>query len=367
MELLHLHSLEGHSDRAWSLAWSPDGSHLASCSEDKTVRIWSSSSHTPSTDTSWYCSAVLEDGHTRTIRSVCWSPCSRFLATASFDATTAIWQRHPPHLSSAQDGDHADATWEQVATLEGHENEVKCVAFSPDGSLIATCGRDRTVWIWETIPGNEYECVDVKTGHSQDVKSIAFHPKGEVLASASYDDSIRLWACEPGGEEWTCAQTISGTHVGHSSTVWSLSFQSSGHHMASCGDDSTLRIWRCSNDSSSSHSSKPPWKLSCAISGYHTSSIYTCDWSPNADIVATGDGGNSIRIFSPMRDQDHPMASEGNGDGGVANELSHWGQVAVVQQAHSQDVNCVKFNPKVGSLLASCGDDGVVKIWSFQI
>jgi WD40 repeat protein len=44
---------------------------------------------------------------------------------------------------------------------------VKCVAWSPSGTYIATCGRDRSVWIWESMPGQEYECVDVKQGHSQ--------------------------------------------------------------------------------------------------------------------------------------------------------------------------------------------------------
>lgn len=128
------------------------GDMLASCGGDRTVRIWR---RDPGAQPErWLCAAILDDTHTRTIRSACWSPCGRYLATASFDRTTAVWQ-------------HAGGVWEVVAMLEGHESEVKEVAWNPNGGLLATCSRDKSVWLWEVQPGQEYEVVDVKHGHSQ--------------------------------------------------------------------------------------------------------------------------------------------------------------------------------------------------------
>jgi cytosolic iron-sulfur protein assembly protein CIAO1 len=73
-------ALEGHTERVWHVAWSYDGRLMASCSSDKTVRVWGRSS--AGDGQQWACVAVIEDGATRTIRSCAWSPCGEAAASS---------------------------------------------------------------------------------------------------------------------------------------------------------------------------------------------------------------------------------------------------------------------------------------------
>ena len=133
--LRHKATLIGHDDRVWCVSWNPTGTVLASCSTDKTVKLWT---NTNKENDEWKCIATLNDGHTRTVRWVSWSPCGSMLATASFDASITIWKKRI-----------IDNQFEIVTNLEGHENEVKCTSWSSSGEHLASCSRDKSVWIWD--------------------------------------------------------------------------------------------------------------------------------------------------------------------------------------------------------------------------
>jgi cytosolic iron-sulfur protein assembly protein CIAO1 len=143
--------LTGHDDRVWHLAWNPTKPLLASCSADKTVRLSSYrvDTHKPGAF-SFAHLTTIPTGHAKTVRAVAWSPSGKTLATASFDANIGIWEPG----ESAEDDDMGDERrageeWECMSLLEGHETECKSVSYSSSGSYLATCSRDKTVWIWE--------------------------------------------------------------------------------------------------------------------------------------------------------------------------------------------------------------------------
>jgi WD40 repeat protein len=83
---------------------------------------------------------------------------------------------------------------ELVCRLVGHTGHVFSVAFSPDGSRIATGSNDTTVCIWDAQTG---ERLLVLNGHEQYVMDVAWSPDGKLLASASGDTTVRLWDSLP--------------------------------------------------------------------------------------------------------------------------------------------------------------------------
>ena len=87
-------------------------------------------------------------------------------------------------------------TGEHVRTLEGHTEDVCCVAFSPDGSTLASGSADGTIRMWDVHTGEYRRTLEEYT---QDVLSLAFSPDGSKLASGSSDPPIRMRDARTGG------------------------------------------------------------------------------------------------------------------------------------------------------------------------
>ena len=348
MSLKPLAALAGHMDRVWHVAWSPCGKFLASCGGDKAIRVWGAPP--PSQEAGeeevgagdWRLLATLEDGQTRTVRSCEWSPCGKLLAAVSFDATCVIWELQP----SGRGGTATEMTWELAASVEGHEHEAKCVAWNRGGTLLATCSRDKSVWIWECLQDNDYECLSVLHGHEQDVKFVRFHPREDVLFSASYDDTVKVW--QDDDDDWACVATLKG----HTSTVWGLAIGSRDDGLVSCSDDGTLIVWKSANG----EGQYDKWRSVARLEGYHTSTVYSVDWSRESGAIVSGGADDAIRVFK--EDPEQPQ--------GWALDAPSFVCETHVPKAHDSDVNCVRWNPVRPHLLASAGDDQMVRVWAFR-
>ena len=127
---------------------------------------------------------------------------------------------------------------ELVATFSGHTAEIRGLAFSPDGRLLASAsgkkGSQNTDWtarVWDVATRQP---LHVLTGHTGAVRTVAFSPDGKTLASGSYDETVKLWNVASG--------KLTATLPGHGSAVRTLAFSPDGKTLAAGGNG--IQLWR---------------------------------------------------------------------------------------------------------------------------
>ena len=168
------------------------------------------------------------------IRSIAFSPDGTLLASGGFDKTIRLWD---------------SATGEELHVLRGHEGYLNQITFSHDSSLLASGGSigdvsirgDSIVRLWDTATGEELRLLH---GHEGSIEAVAFNPDSTRLASSDWHGSIRFWDVAT-GKEVMALRGVEGS-------ARSLVFSPDGNRLASAGSlsgqfshlsKSAVRFW----------------------------------------------------------------------------------------------------------------------------
>ncbi|MBD2515747.1 WD40 repeat domain-containing protein [Nostoc sp. FACHB-973] len=257
----------------------------------------------------------------------------------------------------------------EANSLRGHEQEVNCLAFSPDGKFIASGSSDSTVCLWNII-GNP--TVQFLCGHEQEVNCLAFSPDGKFLVSGSIDGILCLWDLQ--------GNLITQPWQGHEEGIISVAFSSnsdgcanpSGVRIVSVGFDGTVCLWDLQGNAITQ-----PWRG-------HKEGVISVAFSPNSDgIISVGfDGtvclwdlqGNTItqpwhkheaKIICAAFSPDRKLIVSGSSDSTVRLWDIQGNPIGQPWHGHEGHVNCVAFSPD-GKFIISGGCDRTIRLWNIN-
>ncbi len=319
----------------WSVAYSPDGRHVAGSGRDGFIGIWDAKSGEP----------VGEpfEGQGGLVQQVVYSLDGSVLATAAADDTVRIWDAN---------------SGKQIRELDGHTPGATDAAFSAEGSQLATLSSGGLLRVWDV--GSGRTLTSVNTGHTGPTNCLAYSPDGRLLATGSDDGTVKMWDAgtgaligEPmtpnignvnalefspdgrrlasGGSDaviWDTAtrQPVGERLTGHTNAISSIAFSRDGRWMATSSADSTIRVW----------DAQTGFWTGIGIWG-HESTVFGVAFSPDGSRLVSAGRDSTVRIWEP------------------------WKGAAVY--AHGDNARAVAYAPD-GKMLASAGYDGKIQFWN---
>ena len=190
-----------------AVAFSPDGTRLASGSTDTTVRLW---------DTTGDRDSMTLQKHTGPTNVLAFSPDGKMFASGSTDKTVQLWDT---------------TTGDPLATLTGHINGITALAFSPDGQTLVSGSTNGTIRFWRTATGAPVDTLI--TGHTHSIKAATFFEDSSTLVSAAFNGEITFWDVET-------SQKSTVQNSGHRDWYSAVAFSPDGTKLVSAAADGTI-------------------------------------------------------------------------------------------------------------------------------
>ena len=210
--------------------------------------------------------ATLE-GHADAVRAVAFSRDGQRLAAAGGrpgkNGEVLIWDLAALSISA------------KITKINGHRDVIYAVAFSPDGQRIATGSGDKLVKLWDAATGLEIRTLH---GHLGAVHSLAFTPGGQRLISGSADGTVKIWSPVTGEQQYTLSGDASQT----------LALSPDGQLLATAGRDRKIRVWALGQKSGRLIQTATP----------HGAAVIALAWSPDGKRIASSYGDRAVKVFS---------------------------------------------------------------------
>jgi WD40 repeat protein/serine/threonine protein kinase len=380
-----IYTFQRHTAEITGLAFSPDSQRLASSSNDHTLRLWD-------LQTGEEIRALK--GHTAHVMSVAFSPDGKRLASAAEDRTLKLWdaQKHPDTLTlrgnriafspdfkrlASVSPDNMVMVWDaqtgqETLSLKGHTNDIRCMAFSPDGKRLvsgsATWNATKRVFVaaevtvWDAQTG---QVLRVLKGHTSKVNSVVFSPDGKRLASAAggpQPGEVKVWDAQTGQELFN----LQGAGSTPPAASNSLAFSPDGKRLA-CASLGELKVWDVQTGqellalkgAGASVAFGSDGKRLASAAGDGTVRIWDAQ---SGQELLTLKGGQTEYIWSLAFSPDGNRLAGASQDGTVNLWDAQTGQETLLFKERTNLVWSVAFS-RDGHRLASAFWDGTVKIW----
>jgi WD40 repeat protein/serine/threonine protein kinase len=245
----------------------------------------------------------------------------------------------------------------KVKNFAQHSDAVGAVAFSPDGLMLASGSKDKTIQIWDLATGKSIRTFE---GDSSTIWSVAFDSNGTRLATGTGFWRVMLWDMKTG-------QSIRS--LDHAASVWSVAISHDGQLIASGSGDKTTKIWDAENG-----------RLIHNLPD-HTDFVYSVAFSPDDKTLVSASKDNKITIVDVATgrllktvdghaDQVRSVAISPDGQtlvsGSYDESIKIWnletGELIRSLKGHSDDIVSVAISPD-GKFIASGSKDKTIKIW----